>query len=119
MAQRHVIQLQQEAALRVQRMAERSQQLVREHPVHIHQATTVTPQTVAPCAAPSPVPEACQTEMAAPPVTPCCEQKPRTSGGLSNLAGDPERVLLLLLIAVLGQNGAPFELLLALLYVAL
>lgn len=118
MAQRHVMQLQQEAAQRVQRMAERSRQLVREQPIHVYRGATVTP-------IPPAVPEPCEAPAipAEPQPQPCActavEQKPREKGVLSFLAGDEERVLLLLLIAILGQNSAPPELLLALLYVAL
>ena len=119
MNERSVTQLQQEAALRVQRMAERSQRLVREHPVNVYRGVTLTP----------PIPQAAQQAVAE--ILPCgqtdehkpichpTEQNPREKDWLSFLAGDQERVLLLLLIFVLGRNGAPTELLLALLYVAL
>ncbi len=121
MNERSVTQLQQEAVLRVQRMAERSRRLVREHPVNVYRGVTLTP----------PIPETSQSKIEeAPPCEdngvpekkpPCrlSEQKPREKDWLSFLAGDEERALLLLLIFVLGRNGAPTELLLALLYVAL
>ncbi len=118
-----VMQLQQEAARRVQRMAERSQRLVREHPVNIYRGVTLTPPVERECPVVSP-------ELPCEPKPPCesptpkpigglREQKPREKDWFSFLAGDEERVLLLLLILVLGHNGAPTELLLALLYVAL
>jgi len=117
MNERSVTQLQQEAALRVQRMAERSQRLVREHPVNVYRGVTLTP----------PIPQtvqetpSCEEEGIREQKPPRCptEQKPRGKDWLSFLAGDEERALLLLLIFVLGRNGAPTELLLALLYVAL
>ena len=119
-----VMQLQQEAALRVQRMAERSRRLVREHPVNIYRGVTLTPPAGNDCPAVAEEapcePKICeQTEHKA--EKPSClrEQKPREKDWLSFLAGDEERVLLLLLILVLGHNGAPVELLLALLYIAL
>ena len=116
MNERSVVQLQQEAALRVQRMAERSQRLVREHPVNVYRGVTLTPPLPTVEEAPRCVEESiCEAN------PPCRlpEQKPREKDWLSFLAGDEERVLLLLLIFVLGRNGAPTELLLALLYVAL
>ena len=114
-----VMQLQQEAALRVQRMAERSRRLVREHPVNIYHGVTLTPPADKDCSATSKEPP-CEP-IAQPSETPCRlrEQKPREKDWLSFLAGDEERVLLLLLILILGHNGAPVELLLALLYIAL
>ena len=121
MNERSVTQLQQEAALRVQRMAERSQRLVREHPVNVYRGVTLTPpipQAVQPKVEEAP---ACKAETACEQKPPCrrAEQKPREKDWLSFLAGDEERTLLLLLIFVLSRNGAPTELLLALLYVAL
>ncbi|MBR5540540.1 MAG: hypothetical protein IKU56_04090 [Clostridia bacterium] len=125
MNERSVAQLQQEAALRVQRMAERSRRLVREHPVNVYRGVTLTPplsEKVHPIREESP---ACEEQPACAeacrPEKPCRlpEQKPREKDWLSFLAGDQERVLLLLLILVLGHNGAPTELLLALLYIAL
>lgn len=117
MNERSVTQLQQEAALRVQRMAERSQRLVREHPVNVYHGVTFTPPI------PQTVREAppCQGEGIRESKSPSRlpEQPPRGKDWLSFLAGDEERALLLLLIFVLGRNGAPTELLLALLYVAL
>lgn len=117
MNERSVTQLQQEAALRVQRMTEHSRRLVREHPVNIYRGVTLTPPEI--------VQPVCKHESACDttdePEKRCClpEQKPREKDWLSFLAGDQERVLLLLLILVLGHNGAPAELLLALLYIAL
>lgn len=126
MNEHSVMQLQQEAALRVQRMAERSRRLVREHPVNVYRGVTLTPpvpeREERVCEQPTVCDEqpVCET-MAHEPEKPRCipEQKPREKDWLSFLAGDQERVLLLLLILVLGHNGAPTELLLALLYIAL
>lgn len=121
MNERSVTQLQQEAALRVQRMAERSRRLVREHPVNVYRGVTFTPPI--PQVAPPMVEELspCEEKVIREEQPPCrsSEQKPREKDWLSFLAGDEERTLLLLLIFVLGRNGAPTELLLALLYVAL
>lgn len=121
MNERSVTQLQQEAALRVQRMAERSRRLVREHPVNVYRGVTLTPpipQTAQPTVEETPL---CEGETIVKQKTPSRlpEQKPREKDWFSFLAGDEERALLLLLIFVLGRNGAPTELLLALLYVAL
>lgn len=121
MNERSVTQLQQEAALRVQRMAERSQRLVREHPVNVYRGVTLTPpipQAVKPTVEETPP---CKEEPVCEQKPPyrLSEQKPREKDWFSFLAGDEERALLLLLIFVLGRNGAPTELLLALLYVAL
>ena len=92
--------LQQQAAARVREMEERSRRLVQEHPVNIYRGIALTPPV----------------EQTAPP----CPPLPCTGGGLSALfGGDNERLLVLLLAAVLAKNGAPLELLLALLYVAL
>ncbi len=125
MNERSVTQLQQEAAQRVQRMAERSRRLVREHPVNIYRGVTLTPPIPEKeCAIRGELP-VCEKEpvceAACEPERPCRlpEQKSREKDWLSFLAGDQERVLLLLLILVLGHNGAPTELLLALLYIAL
>ena len=119
MTERSVTQLQQEAAERVKRMAERSRRLVREHPVNVYHGVTLT-------SSPPPqreeLPEeksACEPEKTAP-TTPrkTPNQSPRSKDLMSFLAGDQERVLLLLLILMLSHNDAPAELLLALLYVA-
>lgn len=107
MSEPQVVRLQQEAAARVQRMAERSRRLVHEHPVNVYRGSMVEP---------------CEAPPAAPTLTERCvptKEIPRDKGLLSFLAGDEERTLLLLLILVLSQNGAPPQLLLALLYVAL
>ena len=129
-----VIQLQREAAQRVRQMEEHSRRLVREHPVKIHRGTVLTPQppqpprpTVPPCeetvtfGKEEPIFDA-PTVCAEPPKEkpPCLPKKADKGGGtLSWILGDSERTLLILLAVVLWQNGAPPELLLALLYVAL
>ena len=126
-----VIQLQREAAQRVRQMEEHSRRLVREHPVKIHRGTVLTPQpprpTVPPCEETvtfweeEPILDA-PTVRAEPPKEkpPCVPKKADKGGGtLSWILGDSERTLLILLAVVLWQNGAPPELLLALLYVAL
>lgn len=88
------VHLQQQAAARVREMQERSRRLVQEHPINVYRG--ITP----PCDEPS---------------SPRCDN----SGLSALLGGDNERLLLLLLAAVLAKNGAPLELLLALLYIAL
>lgn len=125
-----VIQLQREAAQRVRNMEERSRRLVREHPVKIYRGTSLTPpppRTPAPICE-EPVLPVCDEPITEVPVcceeppqkeTPCLPKKANKGGALSWLAGDSERTLLILLAVVLWQNGAPPELLLALLYVAL
>ncbi len=113
-----VMQLQREAAQRVQRMAERSRRLVREHPVHIYRGTTVAPAP--PCAPPPVTEEPVQDCAICEEVPAVCEPAPpvcrpsEPSGGT-----DQESLLLLLLLVMLWRNHAPMELLLALLYIAL
>ncbi len=110
---------QQEAAARVQAMQEHARRMVREHPVNIYRGVAIGQPAPVPCPPPpvveappcQPTPPPCSEVVAAPP----CEN----NRGLSLLGGDNERLLLLLLAAVLAKNGAPLELLLALLYVAL
>ena len=122
MNERSVVQLQQEAAERVQRMAERSRRLVREHPVNVYRGVTfVSPTPAYEVADEPPACECNACEQAACEAPPVCEhpkQNPRSKDLVSFLAGDSERVLLLLLILMLSHNDAPAELLLALLYVA-
>lgn len=117
-----MIQLQQEAAQRVQRMAERSRRLVREHPVHVYRPSAVQPrptpppQPEPPCQAVEPPCEApllCEQPTAEKKTSPC------KAGTLLSGVEDHEQLLLLLLAVMLFKNGAPTELLLALLYVAL
>ncbi len=107
----HVMQLQQQAAARVKEMAERSRRLVEDHPVTVYRGVTVAPLLQDPPPAPAPP---------HPPVTvPCHKPEQTARGGLLSLfGGDNERLLLLLLAAVLAKNGAPMELLLAILYIA-
>lgn len=128
-----VIQLQREAAQRVRQMEERSRRLVCEHPVKIYRGTSLTPPppprpTVPICE--EPAPSVCGEPMFEPPVCceelptkkkepPCLPKKANKGGAISWICGDTERTLLILLAVVLWQNGAPPELLLALLYVAL
>ncbi len=107
---RSVMQMQQEAAERVQRMQERSRSLVREHPVNVYRGVTLTP------------PQA--EEVVEQQETPCDEPKtprPTTAGGglAALLQGDQEQTLVLLLAVMLAKSGAPLELVLALLYVAM
>lgn len=122
-----VMQLQKQAAQRVQRMAEQSRRLVREHPVTIYRGTTLTPPSHEPPCEPRHEPP-CEPKPCEQPVCEqqpvCCQPEmaahdPCDRGILSFLTGDTERVLLLLLILMLGKNGAPVELLLVLLYIAL
>ena len=111
-----VMQLQREAAARVQKMEEQSRRLVREHPVKIYRGTTVMPacETLPKCEG-----ETVCAPLVSKKPEPCAPQKSHDNGLVSWLAGDEERALLLLLAVVLWNNGAPLELLLALLYVAL
>ena len=117
-----VMQLQNEAAARVRQMEEHAKRLVREHPVNIYRGTTFTPPPPRETVCEVPPPMVCEPE---PPVCvpqkepPCVPQKANKGGVLAWVCDDPERTLLLLLAVVLWQNGAPPELLLALLYVAL
>ena len=92
--------LQQQAAARVREMEERTRRLVSEHPVSVYRGVTVAPFLDRP-APPPPTP------VKAPSLPPLLT------------ADDRERYLLLLIAAVLAQNDAPVELLLALLYIAL
>lgn len=115
-----VAQAQRDAAARVKAMEEHTRRLVREQPVNVYRGVAVTPPTASrpvaepPCEmAVNPVCEPPCEEVASP--TPSCQN----SRSLSLFDGDNERLLLLLLAAVLAKNGAPLELLLALLYVAL
>ena len=85
MNERSVTQLQQEAALRVQRMAERSQRLVREHPVNVYRGVTLTPpipQTVQPMVEEAPP---CEDKGTSEKRPPCrrAEEKPREKDWLS------------------------------------
>ncbi len=122
-AGRNMIQMQQEAAERVKRMQERSRRLVQEHPVNVYRGTTVTPSgRVEPpvsepeCLPPNGKPKASvQTEVSLP-----TERPSDTGAGLASLLqGDREQTLVLLLAVILAKNGAPLELVLALLYVGM
>lgn len=104
-----MMQMQQEAAERVKRMQERSRRLVQEHPLNVYRGVTVTPPEPAPPKTP------CDT----PPST-CERETAPLNGGLSALLqGDQEQTLVLLLAVILAKNGAPLELVLALLYVGM
>lgn len=110
----NVVQLQREAADRVRQMEERSRRLVQEQPVHIYRGVTLAPLMERQAIAEPPAPAE------SPKPTPSKPAVCRPAGGLAGLfEGDNERLLLLLLAAVLAKNGAPIELMLALLYVAL
>lgn len=116
----HVIQLQQEAAQRVQRMAERSRRLVREHPVHVYRPSAAQPRPTPPKS--EPPCEAVESPCEAPPFCASLPEKktsPCKAGTLLSGVEDHEQLLLLLLAVMLFKNGAPTELLMALLYVAL
>lgn len=107
----NMLQLQQQAAARVKQMEEQSRRLVQDHPVNIYRGVTLAPMI-------NEVPPPPPAEPAPAPIH--TEEPPADMGGLSALfGGDNEQLLLLLLAAVLAKNGAPMELLLALLYVAL
>ena len=85
-----VLRMQQEAAERVKRMQEHSRRLVSEQP----------------------------------PLAPLTEEKreeaPSSGSGLAALfGGDGEQTLIVLLAVLLAKNGAPIELVVALLYIAM
>lgn len=117
-----MVRLQQEAAQRVQRMAERSRRLVREHPVHVYHTSTREPQPVIPKQEPMPptMPtQPCVVEECGAAEPPPVVKSPCKAGTRVDSIQDHEQLLLLLLAVMLLKNGAPTELLLALLYVAL
>ena len=100
-----VLRMQQEAAERVQRMQEHSRRLVKEHPVHVYRGVSFTEEVPSEPPAPETKPEPCETV---------------ADGGLAALLqGDQEQTLVLLLAVILAKNGAPLELVLALLYIAM
>ncbi|MBP3435652.1 MAG: hypothetical protein J6K62_04915 [Clostridia bacterium] len=105
---RNMMQMQQEAAERVKRMQERSRRLVQEHPVNVYRGVTMTP--------PRELPEQQETPCDEPPTA--CESS-LNSGLAALLQGDQEQTLVLLLAVILAKNGAPLELVLALLYVGM
>lgn len=99
----NVLRMQQEAAQRVQRMQEHSRRLVREHPINVYHGVTFEPSPP------------CDMEKTPPPC-----KKETTGGGIAALlGGDQEQTLVLLLAVILAKNGAPLELVLALLYIAM
>ena len=115
----NVLQQQRQAAARVRAMEERARRLVQEHPVNVYRGVTLTPAThTEPIRPDTP----CDPQPPCPPPPPCAPACPTESkeNGLSSLfGGDNERLLIVLLAVVLAKKGAPMELLLALLYVAL
>ena len=101
----NVMRMQQEAAERVRRMQEHSRRLVNDHPVNVYRGVSLTPPAEAP------VP---------PEQLPAEKKEESPLGGLATLLqGDQEQTLVLLLAVILAKNGAPLELVLALLYVAM
>lgn len=109
----NVLRMQQEAAQRVQRMQEHSRRLVREHPINVYHGVTFEPSP--PCEEEAPVEPPCDMEKTPPPC-----KKETTGGGIAALlGGDQEQTLVLLLAVILAKNGAPLELVLALLYIAM
>lgn len=104
-----MMQMQQEAAERVKRMQERSRRLVQEHPLNVYRGVTVTP----------PEPSLPQISCNTPPNTCESDSAPINSGLSALLQGDQEQTLVLLLAVILAKNGAPLELVLALLYVGM
>ena len=98
----HVVRMQQEAAERVQRMQEHSRRLIHEHPVNVYHGTSFS--SAEPNEQPPSVPE----------------KHSVAEGGLAALLhGDEQQTLVLLLAVILAKSGAPLELVLALLYVAM
>lgn len=95
----NTMSLQQEAAERVRRMQEHSRRLVSEHPVNVYRGVTFE----------TPANEETET--------------PRNAADDNLLSallqGDQEQTLVLLLAVILAKNGAPLELVLALLYIAM
>lgn len=120
----NLMRMQQEAADRVKRMQEHSRRMVQEYPVHVYRGVTFTPPEEAvaePIALEPPPPDT---------ALPCGDEPglsagksaplPNTEGALAALLqGDQEQLLVLLLAVILAKNGAPLELVLALLYVAM
>lgn len=106
---RNMMQMQQEAAERVKRMQERSRHLVQEHPINVYRGVTMTP--------PSHSPEQQKTPCDEPDTV--RETASLNSGLAALLQGDQEQMLVLLLAVILAKNGAPLELVLALLYVGM
>lgn len=84
-----MLRMQQEAAERVRRMQEHSRRLVEEGP-------------------PAP-----------PPTEDGCTEAPPTGGIAALFQGDGEQTLIVLLAVLLAKNGAPIELVVALLYIAM
>lgn len=109
----HVMRMQQEAAERVQRMQEHSRRLVREHPVNVYRGVSFTPNAAE--ESPNDTAPKATLEEQHPTVAPTVPE-----GGLAALLqGDEEQTLVLLLAVILAKNGAPLELVLALLYIAM
>lgn len=102
----NMMRMQQEAAERVQRMQEHSRRLVREHPVNVYRGVTLTPPERL-----EPIEEK--------PVETAGEHTSGLGGLAALLQGDQEQTLVLLLAVILAKNGAPLELVLALLYIAM
>lgn len=120
----NIMRMQQEAAERVKRMQEQSRRLVRDYPVHVYRGTTLTPAE-APAGEPT-VPEILPPETEQPSGDESASSFGNGSAPLSAEAtldalfhGDQEQWLVLLLAVVLAKSGAPLELVLALLYVAM
>ncbi len=121
---RNMMQMQQEAAERVKRMQERSRRLAQEHPVNVYRGTTAMPpdreteslRATGRLVKPLDEPKQPTCEAA----VPLTDSSPDTGMGLSSLLrGDREQTLVLLLAVILAKNGAPLELVLALLYVGM
>ena len=95
------ITMQQEAAERVRRMQEHSRRLVSEHPVNVYRGVTFEPS------------DGGETKMP--------DNSANDTDNLLSalLQGDGEQTLVLLLAVILAKNGAPLELVLALLYIAM
>ncbi len=102
----NVMRMQREAAERVQRMQEHSRRLVREHPVNVYRGVTLTSPEI-----PEPTEEK--------PGEAAVEHTSGLGGLAALLQGDQEQTLVLLLAVILAKNGAPLELVLALLYIAM
>lgn len=106
---RNMMQMQQEAAERVKRMQERSRRLVQEHPINVYHGVTLTPKNDPPEQQETPCEEPHTVQ----------ETSSLNSGLAALLQGDQEQTLVLLLAVILAKNGAPLELVLALLYVGM
>lgn len=118
-----VLRMQQEAEARVRRMREQSRMLAGgDIPESGRTAESMAAgrpplyRRSAPPAREEPVPPAAGPEEA---ITAAAPAKPAKPGGLGSLFQDQEQLFLLLLAMLLIKNGAPIDIIVALLYLAM